>query len=164
MRLSTGPHHMEPGTQKCPATVDLHPAPPSPRERTREDTGVGQSVITSSTLAEGLHIYLGQGSGGLLFWRAAASHRSRPWSRVLPATPRERTTKGLGRSGVLGEGKGVPSFPECLLWARPLPAPPFPMEGLPFAFHKRKLSPRERKRFAQAPPAMVKSEIGTQLI
>lgn len=53
---------MEPGTRKCPASADLHPAPPPPRERTREDTGVGQSVITSSTLAEGPHTYLAKGA------------------------------------------------------------------------------------------------------
>lgn len=46
---------------------------------------MGQSVITSFTLAEGLHIYLGQGSGGLLFWRAAASHLSRPWTLPGPS-------------------------------------------------------------------------------
>lgn len=74
-------------TRKCPASVDLHPAPPPHRERTREGTGVGQSVITSSTLAEGLHTYLGQGSGGLFFWKAAASHLSRLW--ILPGPSKQ---------------------------------------------------------------------------
>lgn len=147
---------MEPGPRKCPASMDLHPTSP-PLERKHGLRWGGGGHRGRAGCEQGLY----PTRAACLFplresWAplcgVADCHLSRSPTLAGPPSPAES-----------GEGKRVPTFPKCLLWAWHLPASP-PMEGVPFAFPKRKLSPRDREGLPRLPQRGQDGAGRTQLI